>query len=257
MDSSLRDSSFGNKALARAPWPDLLLGGLALAVLLGLSRLTLEVTILPLALAGLLYAGLTVLLITGLTLSRSRFGPADRVTLGRAVLVLFLTSLTFQPGLLQQLAWPYALLCLAALSMDGVDGYVARRTGTASDFGARFDMELDAFFILMLCLATMILGKAGPWVLLIGLMRYGFVIAGWHWKWLNSPLPESFRRKTVCVWQLVTLMVALLPLTPDLLAHATLMIALALLSWSFAIDIRYLYQQTRQGAHDEHSTEDR
>ena len=82
-------------------------------------------------------------------------------------------------------------------------------------------------------------------------------MAGWHWTWLNNPLPESFRRKTVCVWQLVTLMVALLPLTPDLLARATLMVALALLSWSFAIDIRYLYQQTRQGAHDEHSTEDR
>lgn len=118
------------------------------------------------------------------------------------------------------------------------------------------DMELDAFFILMLCLAVMVLGKAGLWVLLIGLMRYGFVMAGWYWKWLNNPLPESFRRKTVCVWQLVTLMVALLPPMPGLLARASLIIALILLSWSFAIDSRYLYQQTRQGALDGHSTED-
>lgn len=243
MDSSLR-----NNSLARVPWRDLLLAGLGLAILLGLSRLSLGLPALPLAVAGLLYAGLVLLLITGLAVSRSQFGPADRITLSRAVLVLFLTSLTFQPGLLQQLIWPYALLCLAALVMDGIDGYVARRTGTASAFGARFDMELDAFFILMLCLAVMVLGKAGPWVLLIGLMRYGFVMAGWHWKWLNHPLPESFRRKTVCVWQLVTLMVALLPLTPDLLARATLMLGLALLSWSFAIDTRYLFQQTRQGA---------
>jgi phosphatidylglycerophosphate synthase len=241
------DSSLHNNAPARAPWRDLLLAGLGLAILLGLSRLSLGLPALPLAVAGLLYAGLVLLLITGLAVSRSQFGPADRITLGRAVLVLFLTSLSFQPGLLQQLIWPYALLCLAALVMDGVDGYVARRTGTASAFGARFDMELDAFFILMLCVAVMVLGKAGPWVLLIGLMRYGFVMAGWHWKWLNHPLPESFRRKTVCVWQLVTLMVALLPLTPDLLARATLMVALALLSWSFAIDTRYLFQQTRQG----------
>lgn len=250
MDSSLR-----NDALARAPWRDLLLAGLGLAVLLTLSRLLLDLTALPLAVAGLFYGILALLLITGLALSGSRFGPADRVTLSRAVLVLFLASVTFQPGWLQHMAWPYALLCLAALLMDGLDGYVARRTGTASAFGARFDMELDAFFILMLCLAVMLLGKAGPWVLLIGLMRYGFVMAAWYWKWLNNPLPESFRRKTVCVWQLVTLMVALLPPVPDLLARATLLMALGLLCWSFAIDIRYLYQQTRQGARDGYSTE--
>lgn len=251
MDSSLRDI-----ALARTPWRDLLLAGVGLAILLGLARLTLGLPTLPLAVAGLLYVGLALILIAGLALSHSHFGPADRVTLSRAVLVLFLTSLTFQPELLQKVAWPYALLCLAALIMDGVDGYVARHTGTASRFGARFDMELDAFFILMLCLAVMVLGKAGLWVLLIGLMRYGFVMAGWYWKWLNNPLPESFRRKTVCVWQLVTLMVALLPPMPGLLARASLIIALILLSWSFAIDSRYLYQQTRQGALDGHSTED-
>ncbi|MFC4261126.1 CDP-alcohol phosphatidyltransferase family protein [Marinobacter lacisalsi] len=251
MDSSLRDN-----ALARAPWRDLLLAGLGLATLLALTGSMLDLPAVSVAVAGLLYASLALLLITGLALSGSCFGPADRVTLGRAVLVLFLTSLTVQPGLLQQHAWPYALLCLTALLMDGADGYVARRTGTASPFGARFDMELDAFFILMLCLAVMVLGKAGPWVLLIGLMRYGFVMAGWCWKWLSHPLPESFRRKTVCVWQLVTLMVALLPPTPGLLARSSLIIALILLSWSFAIDSRYLYQQTRQGAHDGHSTED-
>ncbi|WP_328189264.1 CDP-alcohol phosphatidyltransferase family protein [Marinobacter sp. OP 3.4] len=236
------DSPLHSNILARVPWRDLILAGLGLAGLLALCTLTLGLSPLPLAMGGLLYLALALLLITGLTLSRSRFGPADRVTLGRAVLVLFLASLTFHPELLQRMAWPYALLCLAALVMDGFDGYVARRTGTASRFGARFDMELDAFFILMLCIALMVLGKAGAWVLLIGLMRYGFVMAGWHWEWLNGPLPESFRRKTVCVWQLVTLMVALLPVTPDLFAHATLIVALVLLAGSFAIDIHYLYR---------------
>ena len=160
------------------------------------------------------------------------------------MLVLFLASLGGTPVLLQTLAWPYALLCLLALIMDGADGYVARRTNTASPFGARFDMELDAFFILVLCVALMLLGKAGAWVLLIGLMRYGFVMAGWFRKWLNEPLPESFRRKTICVWQLVTLMVALLPPVPDWFAHATLIVALVLLAASFALDIRYLYRHS-------------
>lgn len=243
--------------LASAPWRDLLLAGLTLTGVLSASKAALDLTALPLLVTGLLYVGLAITVVAGLVVSHSRFGPADRVTLYRAVLVLLLTSLVFQPALLQQLAWPYALLCLAALVLDGVDGYVARRTGTASRFGARFDMELDAFFILMLCLAVMVLGKAGPWVLLIGLMRYGFVMAGWLWPWLKNDLPDSFRRKTVCVWQLATLMVALLPPVPDWLAGATLTLALVLLCGSFAADIRHLHKHHQQGAGDEHSTETR
>ena len=41
-----------------------------------------------------------------------------------------------------------------ALALDGVDGQVARRTGTASELGARFDMEVDAFLILVLSVAA-------------------------------------------------------------------------------------------------------
>lgn len=239
------DSPSLDKPFARAPWFDLFLAGVSLATLLTLCTYTLGLSTLPLAVGGLLYLALALILITGLALSRSHFGPADRVTLSRAVLVLFLTSLTFHPDILQRMAWPYALLCLAALVMDGFDGYVARRTDTASRFGARFDMELDAFFILMLCIAVMVLGKAGAWVLVIGLVRYGFVMAGWHWSWLNDPLPDSFRRKTLCVWQLVTLMLALLPVTPEWFAHATLILALVLLAGSFATDVQYLHRRYR------------
>lgn len=224
------------------PWVDLSLGAMAMVGLLTLAERSIPLSLTTTILAVGLYTGLGLALSAGLTLSGSRFGPADRVTLARAVLVLFLASLAGTPEFLQTLAWPYGLLCLAALVMDGADGYVARRTQSASPFGARFDMELDAFFILVLCAALMVLEKAGPWVLLIGLMRYGFVMAGWVWTWLNAPLPPSFRRKTVCVWQLVTLMVALLPPIPDWFAHATLIVALVLLAASFALDIRYLYR---------------
>jgi phosphatidylglycerophosphate synthase len=133
-------------------------------------------------------------------------------------------------------------LCLIALVLDGVDGRVARATGTETAFGARFDMELDALFILGLCLAVAALEKAGLWILALGLMRYGFVMAGRIWPFITQPLPDSFRRKTVCVWQLVTLMVALLPVTPDALAFWSLVLALALLCYSFGTDLRWLYQ---------------
>jgi len=94
------------------------------------------------------------------------------------------------------------------------------------------------------------LGKAGPWVLALGLIRYAFVVASHFLDWLNAPLPESFRRKTVCVWQIVTLLVAVLPPVNALFASITLATALALLVWSFFLDIHWLYQ--RRHHHDVH-----
>jgi len=174
------------------------------------------------------------------------FGWANRATLVRAALVVLLVSLApFSAGLGNWL-WLYGSLCLLALILDGVDGAVARATRSATAFGARFDMELDALFILGLCVAVLAQDKAGPWVLALGLMRYAFVVAG-HWlRFMNQPLPESFRRKTVCVWQVVTLMVAILPITPAGFANATLIIALVLLCYSFFTDLRWLYQTGRQ-----------
>lgn len=177
------------------------------------------------------------------------FGWANRVTLARGVLVITLVSLApfLEDSMLASAAsgnslWLYVSLCVIALVMDGVDGKVARATGTETGFGARFDLELDALFILGLCLAVVALDRAGLWVLALGLMRYGFVIAGRIWPFINQPLPASFRRKTVCVWQLVTLMIALLPVTPDALALWSLVLALALLCYSFGTDLRWLYQ---------------
>ena len=62
-----------------------------------------------------------------------------------------------------------------ALVLDWVDGQVARRTGTVTAFGARFDMEVDAFLILVL--SVYVAGSFGPWVLAIGLARYALLAA--------------------------------------------------------------------------------
>ena len=55
---------------------------------------------------------------------------------------------------------------LAATVLDGLDGWLARRAGMASAFGARFDVEVDALLIQALAILTWRYGKAGPWVLL-------------------------------------------------------------------------------------------
>ena len=181
------------------------------------------------------------------------FGPANRATLFRACVVIPLVAGApfighLSASTLDAQLWSYAALALVALVLDGVDGALARVYQCESTFGARFDMELDAALILGLCVAVLALDKAGAWVLALGLMRYAFIGGAAVFQWLNAPLPESFRRKTVCVWQIVTLMVALLPPVPPVVASNTLGLALGLLAWSFARDIHWLYQ--RRFVHD-------
>ena len=62
-------------------------------------------------------------------------------------------------------------------------------------FGARFDLEIDAWLILVLALLVWQSGRVGPWVLAIGLMRYVFVLASWYLPALRGPLPPSRRRQ--------------------------------------------------------------
>ena len=56
-------------------------------------------------------------------------------------------------------------LAAAALVLDAIDGWVARRTAIGS-LGARFDAEVDAFLILVL--SIYVARPVGAWVLLIG-----------------------------------------------------------------------------------------
>lgn len=171
------------------------------------------------------------------------FGWANRVTLLRAVIVVVLAAAMFAPDLYRGGSWLVAGLAGLALALDGVDGQLARQFDQTSNFGARFDMEVDAALILVLCLGLVIGGMVGTWVVFIGLMRYGFLLGMVFWSWLTVPLPESFRRKVICVWQVASLMVAMLPITPGWLAFTGLVGALLLLIASFAIDIHWLWQQ--------------
>lgn len=227
---------------------DLVVGGFTLFVLALALQLAFSLPAGFLALSAVLYAVQGALILRYWP-GRKPFGWANRATLARSVIVLALIAWApYLGGQPTPALWTYALLSLGALILDGVDGKVARATGSHSEFGARFDMELDALFILGLCLAVLALDKAGTWVLALGLMRYAFIAASLGFAWLNANLPDSFRRKTVCVWQVVTLMVAVIPIIPPAFASLTLGLALVLLAWSFFVDVRWLYQ--RRHNHD-------
>ncbi|WP_113693891.1 CDP-alcohol phosphatidyltransferase family protein [Amycolatopsis albispora] len=162
-------------------------------------------------------------------------GPANRVTVGRAGLVGAVTMLVADGSSHTALL---VALASVALVLDAVDGRVARRTGTASALGARFDMEVDAFLILVLSVAAA--SVAGPWVLLIGAMRYLFVAAAWWAPWLRADLPPSTARKAVCAVQGVTLVVVTADTLPLVLSVLVAAGALASLLWSFGRDIGWL-----------------
>lgn len=194
-------------------------------------------------LAGGVFAGGAGLALRGMARGypHDRPGGCNLVTMVRMALASGLAAaLLPQGGGGAVTGWTLFGVAMAALALDGVDGYLARRQRLASDFGARFDMEVDALLGAVLALIALTQGRAGPELLLLGFLRYGFLAATLVLPRLGAPLFESRRRKVVCVIQIGTLAVLLLPNLPDLVARGLALTAAALLVWSFAADIRWL-----------------
>jgi phosphatidylglycerophosphate synthase len=201
------------------------LGALALTIGLGRAAWT---------------AGLAFGLVTWAVLHEVTLGPADRVTLARATLVGGVLALTVDSLTGPVPAAGVVPLAAVALSLDAVDGWVARRTGTSSALGARFDMEVDAFLILVL--SVLVVPPVGAWVLAIGLMRYAFVGAGLLLPWLRGPIPPRFWSKVVAAVQGVALVVAASGLLPQGWTVVAVAAALALLVESFGRSVGRLWR---------------
>ena len=167
-----------------------------------------------------------------------RFGPANAVTATRSMLIGIVTA-----AVVTSFTQPVSALFLVALTaptlaLDAVDGWVARRTRSESAFGARFDMEADAF--LLLVLSAYDARIIGWWVLAIGLMRYAFVAVGRLFPWMRAQLPFRYWRKVVtaaCGIALTLVASGLLPSPFDVVTGAA---ALCLLVESFGRDVVWL-----------------
>jgi phosphatidylglycerophosphate synthase len=197
-------------------------------------------------------AFILMVLVTGRSLVRSyphaRLGIGNLVTLSRTGIIAALFGPLAVPGLLGSDAWAaWTVLGIAifSLCLDGVDGYFARRQQLVSAFGARFDMEVDSVFALLLAVLALQSGKAEAWVLILGSMRYLFLLAALILPWLHNPLPERFSRKLICVIQIGVLIALLAPIISGPLSWALAAIATALLVYSFGRDIVWLARQRR------------
>jgi phosphatidylglycerophosphate synthase len=166
-----------------------------------------------------------------------RFGPANHVTMMRAMLAALIASLIGEPEM-RRVAATGTAAAVVMIVLDGVDGWLARRSRMTSAFGARFDVETDAVFVMAMSILVWQHGKAGAWVLLGGMMRYAFVIAGSWMPWMARPLRPTRRAKTISVCHMLGLSVALAPIIPTPLTAMAVASAIVALSWSFAVDVR-------------------
>jgi phosphatidylglycerophosphate synthase len=141
-------------------------------------------------------------------------GVANLLTAARLVVLLLAASW------LGQLTAAYALAAFAFnVAVDAVDGQVARRRGQATPFGAVFDREVDALFVLVAYLYFHVMHDVGAWVLLPGLIPYCYRLLA-----AMAPVAIAADRKESFAAPLAALNFALLVAAAAAPAHAPLIL---------------------------------
>ena len=172
-------------------------------------------------------------------------GPADAVTLVRTALGCAVAGLVADGFRREPAVRVMVPLTVVALTLDAVDGWVARHTNSSSAFGARLDGEVDAFVILTLSVQAA--RSFGPWVLAAGLARYAFGAAGRVLPWMRRPLPPRYWRKVATATEGIALAAAMaadLRWAPPRGVLATGLVAgSALIGESFGRDVWWLWRR--------------
>ena len=164
---------------------------------------------------------------------RGDFGAANVLTLLRLMGIAILLVAPAPDKFI------FSTLALLLLVMDAADGYIARRLGTASEFGAFFDKEVDAFFMLALCVSLYAEHRFQAWILVPGALRYAFVLL----LRMVKPRHASERRSALGRWiyalTMMALIIAFLPF-PRLafVLVATMTVALV---YSFLLSLWHCY----------------
>jgi phosphatidylglycerophosphate synthase len=204
-----------------------MLGGAALAVALHTSAL--------LWFVGALSLLFFIARSRGTWTQSGQFGLANTVTSLRLLLTLvLLAGVDREPGHIA------ATIALLILGLDLVDGWLARRYAADSPFGACYDMEVDAIFVLSLSCTLWMRGVAGPWVLMAGLWRYLFVVIPLFIPSRGGEAPRSIYYRsayTVMVLSFVLSLALPAPFARALAAFGTI-----ILSVSFLRSFYYRYR---------------
>lgn len=76
----------------------------------------------------------------------------------------------------QEHVWELAIILTFLVLLDLLDGYLARKLNQASKVGLHLDMEVDAFFVVLMCAYLYLYRTVGIWILIPGLLRYIYVL---------------------------------------------------------------------------------
>ena len=101
--------------------------------------------------------------------SKRFFGVANAITFTRFLIIVLSFVLIDHKD--TKLLFYYLSV---AVILDFFDGKAARYFNEISFFGQYFDMEIDAFFVLLMCLYYYLMGDVSWWILIPGLLRYLF-----------------------------------------------------------------------------------
>ena len=172
-------------------------------------------------------------------LRRETWTAADDLTTLRLGLIVVFTALIVRADDGPEFPWIAVLPGAVALALDGVDGNIARRTGTTRA-GGLYDETVDALFILILSVG--LVPVWGPWCLIPGVMYYLFHLVRVFRPAWRRPLPSSLSRRVIAAAQGILLLAAGTPVAVAVAPIGVLCAAAAVLSvlYSFGRDIVWL-----------------
>lgn len=186
--------------------------------------------------------------LSGAAYPHARLGLCNSLTMTRAAGIAAMAGLLATPDALAVLSgtgWTLVILAGAVLALDAVDGWAARQSGLKSEFGARFDVEVDVVFAIVMAALAWQAGKVGAWFLMLGALRPAFLLARAVWPRLRGALPDARWRKTVAAIQMAVQVALLAPLLAPPVSQLVAATLLAALVGSFSVDIRWLLTRSR------------
>ena len=188
----------------------------------------------PLAAAAIPSLVVLVWLCRGAYTPRGSFGPANCVTALRFALIASAPLLLHRAN-----GWLYCAWVQLIFALDGIDGQVARRSGSASKFGAHFDMESDGVFVLVLGVELWQRGRVDAWIVFPGLLRYVYVLVVSVFPVRRSePQPGNFGRRAFVLLIIGLSLALIVPGWPGTLAAA---LGTAVIAVSFARSFLWSY----------------
>lgn len=157
-------------------------------------------------------------------------------------------------GIFLPLISPYqAFLAFALIILiDGLDGFVARRSKQITMVGSRLDGETDAFMVLLLTVYHINTGKIPEWIILPGMMRHIFGILSYFFKTPKEYTPRRVRAM-IAVTFFGTLLFAFI--LNDYWAEVTNAIAGTLILTSFGVSLLLMVKQKIRGPKRKHKNQ--